>query len=107
MALGRAIIGQDGKRYPMLDLLGLETSFAERRLHLGYRRAELLSDCLLGAAGLALTGHEFHYASVMSAPDEPLFRVSNAEDEPLPERGSRRGHITGSFFHVLDCCNTF
>ncbi len=105
MVLGQAMIGPDGVRYPLLGLLSLETSFAERRLHLGYRRAELLADSVLGASGRVLAGHEFHYATVTAAPDEPLFRVWDAEAADLAEGGSRRGRVTGSFFHVLDCCD--
>ena len=48
----------------MAGLLGHATSFAKRRLHLGYRQARLLADCPIGTAGDMLRGHEFHHASV-------------------------------------------
>ncbi len=86
----------------MLGLLGLETSFAARKLHLGYRRAELLHDCVLGLSGSSVGGHEFHYASVISEPDEKLFNLFDSEGEPVASGGSRRGHVTGSFFHFVD-----
>ncbi|MFY1004878.1 hypothetical protein ACNF5F_25965, partial [Escherichia coli] len=38
MALGAGLVDADGKRHQMLGLLGLETSYAKRRMHLGYRR---------------------------------------------------------------------
>ena len=40
MALGDGLIDAKGERHAMLGLLRLETSFAARKLHLGYRRAE-------------------------------------------------------------------
>ena len=38
-----ALTDADGIRHEMTGLLGLETSFAKRRMHLGYRLAELAS----------------------------------------------------------------
>ena len=102
MVLGSGIVDAEGKRHDMLGLLGLETSFAQRQMQLGYRKAELLSDCVLGRTGAKVTGHEFHYATILTQPDEPLFRMQNADGEELPTGGSRRDRATGSFFHVID-----
>ena len=102
MVLGSALTDAAGERHPMLGLLGLETSFAARKLHLGYREARLLADCALGKKGEAIAGHEFHYATVLNAPGEELFSLSDADGNPLVEGGSRRGQITGSFFHFVD-----
>ncbi len=43
MALGEALIDKDGARHRMAGLLGLVTSYEKRRMHLGYRRADLLA----------------------------------------------------------------
>lgn len=103
MALGTGLVDADGHRHEMLGLLGLETSFASRKMHLGYRRARLLEQSCLGDAGAALTGHEFHYATVVSSADPPLFSVENADGEPIAGAGgSVRGTVSGSFFHVVD-----
>ena len=37
MVLGDGLIDANGERHAMLGLLRLETSFAARKLHLGYR----------------------------------------------------------------------
>jgi cobyrinic acid a,c-diamide synthase len=102
MVLGAGLVDADGRRHEMLGLLGLETSFATRRMTLGYRRAELLEACPLGALGDTLTGHEFHYARVLASPDAALFKLENADGDILEDRGSRRGFATGSFFHFID-----
>jgi len=101
MVLGQGIEDAAGHRHAMAGLLALETSFAKRRLHLGYRRAQLLVDCSLGPRGAAVHGHEFHYASIVSEGDAPLLECRDALDEPLAERGARRGAVSGSFFHVI------
>ena len=102
MTLGAGLIDAAGQRHAMLGLLGLETDFAQRRLHLGYRTATLLAPIPGHAAGSALRGHEFHYARVVAQPDEPLADIRDASGVATAETGSRRGHVTGSFFHMVD-----
>jgi len=103
MVLGEALEDADGAAHAMAGLLPVATSFARRKLHLGYRRAVTLADSALGPVGTDLRGHEFHYASVTSAgAGEPLFRVSDARGTDLGALGSRRGTVCGSFLHVVD-----
>jgi len=102
MTLGAGLVDATGTRHAMVGLLGLETDFAQRRLHLGYRTATLLAPIPGYAAGSALRGHEFHYASVAAQPDQPLAEIRDASGMPAAETGSRRGHVTGSFFHMVD-----
>jgi cobyrinic acid a,c-diamide synthase len=102
MTLGAGLIDAAGHRHAMLGLLGLETDFAQRRLHLGYRTATLLAPIPGHAAGCALRGHEFHYARMVAQPDEPLADIRDASGLATAETGSRRGHVTGSFFHMVD-----
>lgn len=102
MVLGAGLIDADGERHEMLGLLGLETSFAVRKMNLGYRRAELVAPCPLGAPGDVLMGHEFHYSRVLASPDAALFKLENSDGEALQNGGSRRGYATGSFFHFID-----
>jgi cobyrinic acid a,c-diamide synthase len=102
MVLGRGLEDADGNRHEMTGLLGLETSFANRRLHLGYRRVRLRAACLLGAEGTEMLGHEFHYASTVSASGAPLVDCRDATGAEVPEQGTRQGSVTGTFFHVID-----
>ena len=101
MALGAGLIDSAGVPHEMAGLLGLVTSFAKRKMHLGYRLATLLAPMPGLAAGTRLRGHEFHYASIVEAPDSPLAEVRDAHGEIVPETGSRRGSVTGSFFHFI------
>jgi cobyrinic acid a,c-diamide synthase len=101
MALGAGLIDKDGVRHEMAGLLGLVTSYEKRRMHLGYRRAELLAPMPGFDTGQALRGHEFHYSTILDQPDAPLARVTDADGAEVPETGSRRGHVTGTFFHLI------
>jgi len=102
MVLGQSLQDADGRVHAMTGLLGHSTSFAKRRLHLGYRSARLLSDCALGRAGTMLRGHEFHYATIENVGDDDcLAEIFDAEDRALGNGGGRRGYVTGSFFHAI------
>jgi cobyrinic acid a,c-diamide synthase len=102
MVLGEAIIDASGESHAMAGLLGHVTSFAERKLCLGYRTATLLSDCAVGAAGLTVRGHEFHYATIaVPGAESPLVRLANGEGEPIGLAGGIRGRVSGTFFHAL------
>ena len=102
MALGESLIDASGVAHPMAGLLGVETSFAKRRMTLGYREARIASDCALGAGALLLRGHEFHYATIVaSGSDDPFAFVRDVYGAPEAPSGSRRGRVTGSFFHVI------
>lgn len=104
MVLGEGLVEADGRRHRMAGLLPLETSFAERRLHLGYRHAEVLADGPLGAAGAHFRGHEFHFASVLKeAGAAPLFAAADAAGDTYRDTGLRRGSVMGSFLHLIDC----
>ncbi len=101
MALGEALIDKDGTRHQMAGLLGLVTSYEKRKFHLGYRRAELQAPMPGFDKGAYLRGHEFHYSTILDEPDAPLARVMDADGNPVPETGSIKGHVTGTFFHLI------
>jgi len=102
MALGAALTDAHGVAHEMAGLLGVETSFAARRMNLGYRDASLAQDCAFGPAGQAFKGHEFHYSTIVSSGDDAPFAFVRDAYGGAPQRsGSRRGHVTGSFFHII------
>ena len=102
MVLGQTMTDADGHIWSMADLLSVNTSFAKRKMTLGYRDATLLSDTPLGQKGAQLRGHEFHYATIVDkGSDEPFATVIDAYGSAPAPSGSRRGHVTGSFFHAI------
>ena len=102
MVLGQGLVDKEGVRHAMTGLLGHTTSFADRRLHLGYREAQLLGPCVLGSKGTRVRGHEFHYAQVIDAGDDaPLASLADGEGNALGPSGGRRGSVTGTFFHAI------
>jgi cobyrinic acid a,c-diamide synthase len=106
MVMGDALIDKDGTRHPMAGLLGLVTSYANRKMHLGYRAATLTAPIPGHAAGTRLRGHEFHYSTILAQPDTPLASVTDATCTAVAETGSTRrqsggGRSTGTYFHLI------
>jgi cobyrinic acid a,c-diamide synthase len=103
MALGEGLVDEHGARHEMAGLLPLETSFAERRLHLGYRAARLAASGPLGRKGARFRGHEFHYAAIgTEGAGAPLFELADGEGAALPPAGRAIGTVMGSFVHLID-----
>lgn len=101
MVLGAGLTDKEGRRHQMAGLLGLETSYQIRKMHLGYRLAALAAPMPGHATGTRLRGHEFHYSTILTQPDPPLAHVTDAEGNAVPETGSWRGRVTGSYFHLI------
>lgn len=99
MTLGEVLIDKDGTGHEMLGLLPLETSFAQRKRHLGYRHLKALIGVPFNGSYAA---HEFHYAAtIREGKAERLFAASDAEGASLGEIGLKVGSVMGSFAHLI------
>lgn len=102
MLLGRSLIDADGTVHAMAGLLPVETSFAKRKMTLGYRQAQLFAPTPFADAGTPLWGHEYHHATVVSEDEgEPFARLADAAGHDLGPAGHRAGQVSGSFFHLI------
>lgn len=100
MILGETLVDAGGVAHQMAGLLPLVTSFATRKLHLGYRSLKALAGPMAGR----WTGHEFHYATTVRAEGEPLFVAQDAEGTDLPPMGLIQNNVCGAFAHIIDAC---
>jgi cobyrinic acid a,c-diamide synthase len=102
MVLGETLEDADGETHAMTGLLSHRTSFAKRRMNLGYRQAEIAENSPLGGKGDTVRGHEFHYASVVSpGTDQPFATIADGGGKPIGPTGGRRGLVSGAFFHAI------
>lgn len=98
MVLGDAIIDAQGQSHAMAGLLPLTTSFATRKLHLGYRQLLPLN----GPWTKPLRAHEFHYSTIENeGKADRLFEARDAAGAALGSIGLRRGNVTGSYAHII------
>jgi cobyrinic acid a,c-diamide synthase len=65
MYLTQAIRDFAGTSHEMVGLFSADAVMKKSGLTLGYRTIELSDDCILGAAGTTVRGHEFHYSSLV------------------------------------------
>ena len=98
MVLGTGITDASGNRFDMAGLLDIETSFANKKRHLGYRKFTPIEPFFWNGPFL---GHEFHYTNVVSASGTPLFTAHDANDQPLGMAGLRKGSVAGSYLHII------
>ena len=98
MVLGDSLTDASGTRHTMAGLLPLDTSFATRRLHLGYRHLAAQTGPFPGT----WAAHEFHYATTLRADGPTLFTATDAEGTELPPMGLHSGRVSGSFAHLID-----
>lgn len=101
MVLGRTLEDAEGTTHAMAGLLPVATSFARRRLTLGYRRATWREDTAFARAGESHFGHEFHYATVLAAEGTALADMADGAGQPLGPAGHRQGNVSGTFFHLI------
>jgi len=101
MVLGETLEDKDGKTHKMAGLLGLSTSYKKRKFHLGYRRAKLKRSIMGFKKGCTLRGHEFHYCTITEQKDKSLAEVFDADGSAVLEKGSYRGNVSGTFFHLI------
>ncbi len=99
MVLGDALVDAQGVAHAMAGLLPLATSFASRKLQLGYRQLTPLP----GAPWQRpLRGHEFHYSTIANEGHaDRLFEARDAAGKALPTMGLRRGKVMGSYAHII------
>jgi cobyrinic acid a,c-diamide synthase len=98
MVLGDAIVDADGNSHKMAGLLPVTTSFAKRKLQLGYRQLKPLA----GLWTANLRGHEFHYSTITATgAAAPLFHASDAAGNDLGPIGQRVGNVMGSYAHII------
>ncbi|CAN5367915.1 cobyrinate a,c-diamide synthase [soil metagenome] len=99
MVLGRYLTDAEGTRHKMAGLLEIGTSFAERKLSLGYRS---LSHWSALPFARDLRGHEFHYSTLdWQGEGEPLFQAHDSGGRDLGRIGLRDGKVMGSYAHLI------
>jgi cobyrinic acid a,c-diamide synthase len=93
--LCESLIDLQGRTWPLVGAVPGRAVMHERLQGMGYRRATLAGDSLLGVAGAALRGHEFHYSSCeLGELGAPAYLVDGR-----PE-GYAAGDLFASYIHV-------
>lgn len=104
MTLGRFIDTMEGRRFPMAGVLPFGTRMLRRRKALGYTEVVLRRDCLLGSAGAAIRGHEFHYSEIAGEEEagalEYSYELRGRKLSPARREGYTVGSVLASYIHL-------
>ena len=65
----------------------------------GYVRAEILRDCVLGRAGEKFWAHEFHFSTAESL-DEKIFRCTRLRTGSEYFAGAVKKNVVASYLHL-------
>jgi len=85
----------------MAGVFGCETRMNQRFAALGYREVSFTRETILGPAGQAARGHEFHYSSLCAPPDVPAaYRLSGRQGVIDAPEGFVSGNVLGSYVHL-------
>ena len=98
MALGEGLEDAEGVRHEMLGLLPVSTSFAARKLHLGYRMLNALAGPFQEQQ---LPAHEFHYVRITESQPANLFAARDSMGKNLGVLGHQQDKVSGSFAHII------
>jgi cobyrinic acid a,c-diamide synthase len=96
----------DGSDHEMVGLLPARARMTSRRVALGYVEASLIAPALLGPAGAAIRGHEFHYSTldcepeVLPSPWSRAYRLQRRRTASVEEEGFMRGNLLASYVHA-------
>ena len=106
MYLMAKMIDFSGQSFPMLGIVPGTVEMNKRLQTVGYVEAVTLRDTVLGAAGIRLKGHEFHFSSEQTLPPEEeaayprAFRLKKMRRPAPYDAGYAKGNIVGSYLHL-------
>ena len=103
MYLMRSLIDFDGAEHEMVGIFPARARMTEKLQMVGYVEAEQLVNTVLGAPGLVLHGHEFHF-SVEEADEEAAavrpFRFTKLRNHAQYPAGHIYQNALGSYLHL-------
>jgi cobyrinic acid a,c-diamide synthase len=100
MYCGRELVDEEGRAYPLLDLLPARTAMQKCRAALGYVTWRATTDTLLGPAGTEVRGHEFHYSRLEALGTlRPAALLQREGEESRPD-GFVQGRLLAGYAHL-------
>jgi cobyrinic acid a,c-diamide synthase len=102
MLLGDSLFDEDGTCFNMAGVFPFSTVMQKRAARLGYCEVTFERATFFGESGARCRGHEFHYSSFVTEPDESIercYRVDYRKGDVKAE-GFRHGKVLASYVHL-------
>jgi cobyrinic acid a,c-diamide synthase len=102
MYLAREILDLEGRAHAMTGVLPFTVRMLPRLKALGYREVTLTAAGLLGPAGTAARGHEFHYSEIVGEPIgvPRLYRLTPRRGGAAVSEGYSEKNVLASYVHL-------
>jgi cobyrinic acid a,c-diamide synthase len=102
MYLCRELYDRDGRRFPMSGCFPFASRMFSRLKALGYREISLTRDTIIGARGLILRGHEFHYSELVPSDGmvATVYRITDRAGMDKHPDGYCIHRTLGSYNHL-------
>jgi len=102
MYLCRELSDQNQKRFAMAGCFPFAAQMNSRLKALGYREVTLTRDTIIGPAGQAMRGHEFHYSVLEknSTKIDTVYRLTDRAGIDKPPEGYYANRTLGSYTHL-------
>jgi cobyrinic acid a,c-diamide synthase len=105
MYLSEEIITLDGEHHEMARVLPAACKMQSRIRKLGYTEVELVRDCMWGAVGTRIRGHEFHYSELVSRTADlgewdTAYNATYQRGERAVKEGFLLGNVLLSYIHL-------
>lgn len=97
MYMTRELTDGEGTVHPMSSIFPVSVRMKPRLSRLGYRSVSFQKDCLLGAGGETVYGHEFHYSDIVERDTELEYLYNTQEGAG---EGCVSGNALGSYIHL-------
>jgi cobyrinic acid a,c-diamide synthase len=99
--LADVLVGPDGADFPMVGLLPLRVEVQAGPRQMGYRQVSIVVDCLLGPAGQAMRGHEYHWSRILGGSElHPAYELRDPSGELACTGGYARPGLVASNIHL-------
>ena len=107
MYLMKNLVDFDGKSFEMCGVLDGVATMTNKLQTVGYVAAEILSDCVLGAAGEKIRAHEFHFSTAENFSGEKIFKCTRMRTNKEYFAGAVKKNLVASYLHIhfIGCPN--
>lgn len=100
MYMGRSLRNFDGRKYPMVSVLPIDTRMDKNYLAIKYVEIETTAKTLLGPKGTKARGQEFHQSRLVSPhPGNGCYKVTTNAGKVFSE-GFKQANVLASYIHL-------
>lgn len=100
MYVGRSLKNFDGRKYPMVSVLPIDTEMDKNYLAIKYVEIETTAETLLGPKGTRARGQEFHQSRLVSSHlENGCYRVTTNAGKVFSE-GFQQANVLASYIHL-------